>query len=181
MIAVLRIEIEDISPLIWRRISVRTSINLDKLHEVIQLTMGWHNSHLWMFTAHDRNYSILIPNDDMWNERISDATKTKLSALLTSGTGEINYVYDFGDNWQHRIIVESVKAAEAEKPYPQFVGGERRCPPKDCGGVPGYYDFLKKIASKQGKKRKAALDWYGGPYDPNDIDERQIAVALKRV
>jgi len=89
------------------------------------------------------------------------------------------YVYDFGDNWEHRIVVENVRPAEEKTSYPEFLGGERRCPPKDCGRIPGYYDFLDKIVSKQGKKRKAALDWYGGPYDPDDIDEQQIIINLR--
>jgi hypothetical protein len=91
---------------------------------------------------------------------------------------EINYVYDMGDNWQHRIIVEKLKPAESGARYPQFLGGERRCPPEDCGGHPGYRDFLDNIASKQSKKRKGALDWYGGPYDPDEIDEQRIITNL---
>ena len=100
--------------------------------------------------------------------------RPSLSALLNGGVREIGYVYDMGDNWQHRIIVEKLKAAEPGALYPQFLGGERRCPPEDCGGIPGYYEFLDNIASKQSKKRKAALDWYGGPYDPDEIGEQQI-------
>ena len=92
-----------------------------------------------------------------------------------------NYIYDIGDNWQHRIIVEKLKPADQGALYPHFLGGERRCPPEDCGGFPGYYNFLDNIASKQGKKRKAALDWYGRPYDPDEIDEQQIIIALKRI
>jgi hypothetical protein len=65
--------------------------------------------------------------------------------------------------------------------YPQFLGGERRCPPEDCGGVPGYYEFVGNIASKQTKKRKSTLDWYEGPYDPNEIDEEQVIVKLRRL
>ena len=94
---------------------------------------------------------------------------------------ELGYVYDFGDNWKHRIIVEAVKPAQSGSLYPQFLGGERRCPPEDCGGVPGYYDFLANIASKQDKKRKAAFHWYGGPYDPDDIDEQRLVIALKYI
>ncbi len=104
---------------------------------------------------------MLVPNNPDWNERIKDVAKTKLSALLAIGVREIGYVYDMGDNWQHRIIVEKLKAAEPGALYPQFLGGERRCPPEDCGGIPGYYEFLNNIASKQNKKRQAALDWYG--------------------
>ena len=82
---------------------------------------------------------------------------------------------------EHRIIVEKVKPAGQHTSYLEFLGGERRCPPEDCGGIPGYYDFLDKITAKQGKRRKAALDWYGGPYDPDDIDEQQIVMNLQSI
>ena len=180
-IAILRIELEDIDPLIWRRVAVHTSMNLKSVHGVIQAAMGWLDSHLWEFTANERKYGMLVPNDADWNERIKDAANTKLSAFLTVGVREIGYVYDMGDNWEHRIIVEKLKAAEPGALYPEFLGGERRCPPEDCGGIPGYYEFLKNIASKQNKKRKAALDWYGGPYDPDEIGEQRIIATLKRI
>jgi hypothetical protein len=180
-IAVLRIELEDIEPLIWRRVAVRTSMNLKAVHSVIQATMGWLDYHLWEFTANEHKYGMLIPNDPDWNARIDNAATTKLSALLTSGVKEISYVYDMGDNWKHRIIVEKLQSAEPGVLYPRFLGGERRCPPEDCGGHPGYYDFLDNIASQQSKKRKAALDWYGAPYDPDEIDEQQIVTTLNRI
>jgi len=143
--------------------------------------MGWLDCHLWELAANGRRYSMLVPNDADWKERIKDVAKTKLSALLASGVREIGYLYDMGDNWQHRIIVEKLKAAEPGALYPLYLGGERRCPPEDCGGIPGYYEFLNNIASKQNKKRQAALDWHGGPYDPDEIDEQQIITALNRL
>jgi hypothetical protein len=153
-ITILRIEIENIEPLIWRRVAVRSSMSLKVVHDVIQAAMGWLDYHMWEFAAGEEKYSMLIPNDRDWNERIKDAATTKLSALLTIGVREMGYVYDMGDNWQHRIIVEKLKAAEPGASYPQYLGGERRCPPEDCGGFPGYYDFLDNIASKQKKKRE---------------------------
>jgi Plasmid pRiA4b ORF-3-like protein len=156
-------------------------MTLKAVHSVIQAVMGWLDCHLWEFTANERKYSMLIRDDPDWNERIKNAATTKLSALQTTGIAEIGYVYDMGDNWQHRIIVEKLKAAEPGVLYPQLLGGERRCPPEDCGGFPGYYEFLDNIGSKQSKKRKAALDWYGGPYDPDDISEQQIITALGRI
>jgi Plasmid pRiA4b ORF-3-like protein len=180
-IAVLRIELEDIEPLIWRRVAVRSSMTLKAVHSVIQAVMGWRDCHLWEFTANERKYSMLIRDDPDWNERIKNAATTKLSALQTTGIAEIGYVYDMGDNWQHRIIVEKLKAAEPGVLYPQLLGGERRCPPEDCGGIPGYYEFLDDIAGKQGKKRKAALGWYGAPYDPDEIDGQKIVTALKQI
>ena len=180
-ITILRIELENIEPLIWRRVAVRTSINLKALHSVIQAAIGWLDYHLWEFAAGGRKYGMLIPNDPDWNERIRNAATTKLSALLNGGVREIGYIYDMGDNWQHLIIVEKLKAAETGALYPQFLGGERRCPPEDCGGIPGYYEFLENIASKQINERKAALDWYGGLYDPDEIGTRRITATLSRV
>ncbi len=150
------------------------------MHGVIQAAMGWLDYHLWEFETNGQKYGMRLPNDPDWNERINDAAKTKLSALLTIGVKEIGYVYDMGDHWRHRIIVEKLKAADSVL-YPQFLGGERRSPPEDCGGIPGYYEFLDNIASKPNKKRKAALDWYGGPYDPDDIGKQQINATLSRI
>ena len=82
-IAILRIELQGIEPLIWRRVAVRTSTNLKVLHSAIQAVMGWLDSHLWEFVANERKYDILIPNDPDWNGRIANAATTKLSALLT--------------------------------------------------------------------------------------------------
>jgi len=180
-IAKLRVELEGIQPLIWRRVAVPTSMKLNALHKVVQTAMGWLDRHLWMLTAGDRNYGIFIPGDDDWNARINDAETTTLAMILSGGLKEFGYVYDFGDNWEHRIIVENVKPAEQQTSYSEFLGGERRCPPEDCGGIPGYYDFLDKITAKQGKKRKTALDWYGGPYDPDGIDEQQIVMNLQLI
>jgi hypothetical protein len=180
-IAILRIELEDIEPLIWRRVAVRTSVNLKAVHSVIQAAMGWLDCHLWEFRGDERKYGMLIHDDPDWNERINNAATTKLSTVLATGVKEVSYVYDMGDNWQHRIIVEKLKAAEPGELYPLYLGGERRCPPEDCGGFPGYYKFLDNIGSKQSKKRKAALDWYGGPYDPDEIGEHQIITALSRI
>lgn len=147
-IAILRIELEGIEPLIWRRVGVRVSGNLQDLHRLIQAALGWIDCHLWQFRAGDRNYSMIIPDDLDWNSRITDAQTIQLHALLDAGVTQIGYIYDFGDNWEHRILVERIKAGEAGAVYPQYLGGERRCPPEDCGGIPGYYDFLDSIARK---------------------------------
>lgn len=180
-IAVLRIELEGIEPLIWRRVALLASMNLKDVHGVVQAVIGWLDCHLWQFETKGRKFGLLIPDDPGWNGRITDAATTTLASLLADGVSSMTYVYDMGDDWQHRIIVEKVASAAPGTQYPQFLGGERRCPPEDCGGVPGYYEFLRNIASKQSKKRKAALDWYGGSYDPEEIDKKRIEVSLGRL
>jgi hypothetical protein len=180
-IAILRIELEGIEPLIWRRVSVRTAESLTDLHYVIQGVMGWRNCHLWQFEVGERKYGMRMPDDPDWNDRIEDANATRLSTLLGSKVKQFGYVYDMGDYWEHRVIVERLTAPLSEVRYPQFLGGERRCPPEDCGGIPGYYEFLKNVTSKRKDKRAHALTWYGGPYDADDIGEQSIVAALRRV
>jgi Plasmid pRiA4b ORF-3-like protein len=180
-IAIVRIELEGIEPLIWRRVGVRTSMSLETLHGVIQAAMGWLNSHLWEIEAEEQKYGPRVPGEPDWNKRMQNAGAVTLSSLLARGVTELGYLYDMGDGWQHRVIIEKQRPSEAGVVYPQFLGGERRCPPEDCGGVPGYYEFLRNITSKQKAKRDHARVWYGGPFDANDIDETKIVGALKRI
>src|SRR3954451_19733130 len=125
-IATLRIEIKYIEPLIWRRVAVRTSMNLKALHTVIQATMGWLDCHLWEFTIGDSRYG--MPDPD--RPHVKNGATTRLATILASGTSEFLYVYDFGDNWEHRIVIETISIADSNANFPQFLGGERRCPPE---------------------------------------------------
>jgi hypothetical protein len=180
-VVVLRIELEGVEPLIWRRVGVDAAATLLDVHRVIQAAMGWLDSHLWELEADSRRYSMRVPSEPEWNERYEDAGRTKLAMLLESGVRRMSYVYDLGDYWEHALIVERVTAPLLNVTYPQFLGGERRCPPEDCGGVPGYHEFLENIASKQRRVRDEALRWYGGRYDPDDIDEQVVITALNRI
>jgi hypothetical protein len=180
-IAILRIELQGIEPLTWRRVGVSTTMSLMDLHRVIQELMGWLDSHLWDFEAAGRRYAMRLPSEPDWNERYEDAEAATLRALADTGVRRMNYVYDMGDYWEHAVIIERVTAPLPNVTYPQFLGGERRCPPEDCGGVPGYYEFLENIGSEDRAERKSALDWYGGPYDPNDIGEQKVISALRRI
>jgi hypothetical protein len=180
-VAVLRIELEGVEPLIWRRVAVRTTMTLADLHRVVQAAMGWLDCHLWTCETDGRKYGMHLPDDPEWNETVEDAKAITLRRVLESGARKLDYVYDMGDFWEHSIIVEKVSAPLSDVRYPEFLGGERRCPPEDCGGPYGYHEFLKKISSKQRRARGEALRWYGGPYDPDDIGERKIVDALGEI
>ena len=180
-IAILRIELQGIEPLTWRRVGVSTTMSLMDLHRVIQELMGWLDSHLWDFEAAGRRYAMRLPSEPDWNERYEDAEAATLRALADTGVRRMNYVYDMGDYWEHAVIIERVTAPLPNVTYPQFLGGERRCPPEDSGGAPGYYGFLENIGSEDRSERESALDWYGGPYDPNDIGEQEVISALRRI
>ena len=115
------------------------------------------------------------PEDASWGHKVYRASTTKLASLIEDGVTAFEYTYDMGDNWGHRVIVERVELGEPAKFYPDFRGGERRCPPEDCGSVPGYYAFLDAIAGPE------MLACYGRPYDLDNIDEAQIRATLKRI
>src|SRR4051794_34698452 len=152
-------------------------MNLKALHTVIQTTMGWLDCHLWEFTFGDTRYG--IPDGDRADsktEQRPDLQPSFRPARLIFSTSMILVI-----NWEHRIVVERISIAEADTKYPQFLGGERRCPPEDCGGPPGYFDFIENITSKRSKRAKETLEWYGGPYDPKDVDVEQVSITLGRM
>ena len=180
-IVLLRIELQGIEPLIWRRVAVNAGMSLTGLHSIIQAAMGWLDRHLWNFEAGGRKFGMHLPDDPDWNGRLENANAIILATLLHSGERQMQYVYDMGDFWEHSIIFEKVTGPSPEVIYPQFLGGERRCPPEDCGGPFGYGEFLHKISSRQRRIREGALEWYGGPYDPDDIGERRIIAHLGRI
>ena len=160
----------DIEPEIWRRVEVPLDMPLKGIHDVIQAAMGWQDYHMFEFRVGDKLYGLRYPDDDMFGRKIISAKTTKLSTLIARGVAEFEYVYDMGDDWQHRIVVEAVADADPNVGYPRFIDGARRCPPEDVGSVPGYYDFLKAVTNPRNRQHRQMLEWYGRPYDPNDID-----------
>ena len=184
-VAVLRVELADIEPLIWRRVAVKPATNLQTLHRIIQAAMGWHDCHLWEFIAADMTFGIPDPENDASGHKVRRASSATLARLIKNGITGFDYTYDMGDNWEHRVTIERLEPAEPGRDYPEFLGGGRRCPPEDCGGFSGYYDFLDAIAGPDkgtgSRRKKEMLTWYGGSYNPDDIGEKQIRAALKRI
>ncbi len=182
-IARLRISLHDTDPKIWRVVDVPLTASLKMLHDVIQAAMGWQDYHLWEFEAGDRRYG--LPDPEWRDDELAAAKNVKLGILIDRGVREITYTYDMGDNWEHSIAVEAVLPGETDTKYPRFIDGARRCPPEDVGGVPGYQNFLEAIADPDHEEHGELRQWYGGPYDPDDIDElitkrRVAAIAIRR-
>ena len=178
-IATVRIELEGSDPLIWRQVEVPTSVTLRKLHDIIQATMGWFDYHLWEFTIAERRYG-LTSDGDWGAEPCADARKFRLRDLLLQPTVTGSYVYDFGDNWEHRLTITDVRTGDATLSYPRYVGGEQNGPPEDCGGIPGFYETLDAAADPEHENHDEAKLWLED-YDPNEIDELPIKYALSRI
>ncbi|UPT75618.1 MAG: plasmid pRiA4b ORF-3 family protein [Elusimicrobiota bacterium] len=168
----LLIVLQDIKPLIGRRVLVPSSITFAKLHKVIQIAMGWKDCHLHQFTS-DSAGPMKAKHEKFL--RLSDVAKTK-------GPGSsFYYEYDTGDNWIHLVVLEQVIDSA---PYPAFfdcLSGERACPPEDCGGPGGYADLLSILADPNHPEHKDRLDWVGGKFDPEKFDRAPISKKLKRL
>src|SRR5437588_337954 len=111
MLSVLRIELIDIDPLIWRRVAVKTATDLQTLHRIIQAVMGWLDYHLWEFTADNKTYGEPGPEDAAWEHKVYRASSATLARLIEGGVTVFDYTYDMGDNWEHRITIERVAKA----------------------------------------------------------------------
>lgn len=178
-IATVRIELRDTDPVIWRQVEVPTSITLKVLHDIVQIVMGWFDYHLWEFTIAKRRYG--LPMDEDWGTvpRI-EATKVRLRDVLKPRKTVIDYLYDFGDSWEHRLAITDIRQGEPGITYPRYVGGEWNAPPEDCGGIPGFYETLDAIADPNHPNHAEAKEWFD-EYDPHLIDELPIKYALSRI
>ena len=143
-------------PPVWRRLLVKSTMRLDRLHEVIQVAMGWQDYHLHAFEAGGVEYG---PPDSELGHR--DERKISIGALLHDGGDRLRYVYDFGDHWRHELVVEQVLAAEPGASYPVCLTGKGRCPPEDCGGVLGYADLREVLADAGHDEHADMLEWLG--------------------
>ena len=180
-IARIRIELEHIAPLIWRRVDVSLTTNLRALHEIIQAVMPWENYHLYQFAVGERVYGEPDPEDAVWGRKIYQAKGMRLGTLVDRGVTELLYTYDFGDDWQHRVILEEVIEATAGTDYPLFIDGERTAPPEDVGGPPGFMDFVEAMAKTRHPQRKDLVRWYGGPFNPVDFGAEQVAESIRQI
>ncbi len=180
-VARLRIELHEIEPKVWRRVDVPLSSTLLALHDIIQVTFGWMSSHLFEFEVGDRVYADPMLEDDLFGQQVYKATGIRLKTLVERKAERFLYVYDLGDSWRHDISIESVRDGEADVDYPAFVGGERRGPPEDVGGVVGFMEFLEAALDPLHEEHQAMVRWYGKPFDPLDIDESGIRLMLSSI
>ncbi|MGV7244270.1 plasmid pRiA4b ORF-3 family protein [Caballeronia sp. M23-90] len=165
----IKLSLREIKPEIWRRIEVASTITLADLHKVIQAAMGWMDSHLHDFDLGDVRYGMV---QDDFDDGMADETGVRLDTVCQPGARFI-YNYDFGDGWEHLVVIEKAVAIEPGTRYPRCTAGRNACPPEDCGGPWGYADMLKTLAGKRNAERAELIEWLGGEFDPRDFDLAQ--------
>lgn len=180
-IARIRITLEDMKPAIWRRVELPVTNSLKTLHLAVQACMLFENYHLFQFDIGDAAYGIRFDDDDAFMVRTRDAANMRISKLVERNVTSFTYTYDFGDDWRHRVEIEEVTSAIPGIDYPRFVDGERRAPPEDVGGTPGFEEFLNAMAKPRHPERKSMIEWYGRPFDPADISPDEISARMAKL
>jgi hypothetical protein len=175
----LLLTLQDVRPLVWRRLLVPESLTLAKLDRVIQSAMGWTNSHLHEFRIGGLCYGVPDPDWDDEVPILSDR-RFRLGQVLEDGVSEFIYLYDFGDGWTHRVVVERVLPFDPEMTgWPMCLGGANSCPPEDVGGTSGYEEFLQAIRDVDHPEHPDMWRWNGGPFDPTSFDMNAVNQAIR--
>jgi hypothetical protein len=167
----LKVTLRGSRPPIWRRIEVATDTTLFELHRVIQRAMGWTDSHLHQFWKGRNCYG---SPDPMFGIQRESERQTRLYEVLTRLKDRIVYEYDFGDSWEHDVVLEAFGPSTVAPPV--VLEGRGACPPEDVGGVPGYYAYLEAVQDPSHPHHREMVAW-GGPFDPEAFD---VASANKR-
>jgi Plasmid pRiA4b ORF-3-like protein len=141
-------------PPVWRRVLVPGEIRLDQLHGVIQVAMGWSDCHMHVFSTDAGDYGVSDPELGFLDERCMT-----LSQLLSEPGDRLRYTYDFGDAWEHEIMLEKVLGAHPEQLYPSCVAGKGACPPEDCGNAWGYARLQEVLADPADEEHASMLEW----------------------
>ena len=177
-----KITLIDINPKIWRWIQVPEDYSFYELHEAIQAAMGWDDCHLHKF-------EILSPKNDMiesigtvdnsnWSLDIEplDESNIKISQYFLMDNRRAIYEYDFGDNWEHEILLEKILQAQKGDNYPKCIDGENACPPEDCGGVWGYKILLESLNNPKHQEYSLNKEWFSldKEFDPEKFDANAV-------
>lgn len=174
----LKVTLTGSKPSIWRRILVPDSVTLYELHIILQISMGWTDSHLHEFKINGDIYGDL-ENNEFGDLEIYDEEISQLNQCGLKDKKSFKYLYDFGDGWDHTILVEKIMPAEKGTRYPFCEAGKCACPPEDVGGLGGYSHFLQSIADPSDEEHEEYLVWIGGGFDPKHFDENEVSEQLR--
>src|SRR5659263_467894 len=153
-------------PPIWRRFLVHSDVMLYELHRILQVVMGWTDSHLHQYRIRNTYYG---EPDDEFGMRRQNEKKVRLNDLLRKPKDRMVYEYDFGDGWEHDLVLEGIDIVRDGEKYPIVLKGKGACPPEDVGGIYGYYHFLEAVKDPNHPEHKDFIEW-GEDFDPNEFD-----------
>jgi hypothetical protein len=163
----LKVTLLGTKPPIWRRLLVPADLTLAQLHDVLQAAMGWQDCHLHEFSVGGRHFGRPDPEDRLMGmPPVENERTVRLSRVLTRVGAKAIYTYDFGDSWEHGIVLEKRLGYDPTIAYPLCTGGKLACPPEDCGGIGGFYHLLDVLSDPTHEEHDELHDWVGDDYDP---------------
>jgi len=160
----IKVTLKGIRPPIWRRFLTFSSVKLPEFHNILQVIMGWEDNHLHAFVSDSVIYK--IPDPSMGFDYGKDETQVRLTSLLKREGDKLLYEYDFGDGWEHDVVLEKILPFTAGQPLPFCVKGKRACPPEDCGGIWGYRDLLLIMQDPEHEEHQNLSEWLPENFDP---------------
>jgi hypothetical protein len=168
-----------IRPPIWRSVVVPDNFTLGQLHDVIQVTMGWYDCHMHAFRVPRRGFGPPLREFGSGLDGAENENTIFVGAVLIRKGQKLLYEYDFGDGWEHEVVVEKILPIDPQGKYPVCLAGARACPPEDCGSFPGYCDILEALkAPRKTEEQKELLEWLEGGYDPERFDLETVNTRL---
>jgi len=169
----LKVTLRDSDPEIWRQIEVASTSTLAQLHRVLQVAMGWTDSHLHQYWQGDRCFGMADPELGLEGE---DDRKVRLDTLFRQPGDQLVYEYDFGDGWEHDIVLEGVGPVTGDEP--RVCNGRGTCPPEDVGGISGFEEFRAALANPRHERHREFMDWHG-PFTPDAFSVEAANRALR--
>jgi hypothetical protein len=180
----LKVVLNATKPIIWRRLQVPANANLGWLHAVLQVAMGWTNSHLHQFHVGELLYSDprQVSPEFEDDPQVLDENQAALRQVVPRQKDFLVYEYDFGDSWYHQITVEKILGPyAAASSLAVCLDGARACPPEDCGGTSGYDDLLRILRNPKHEEHQSMKEWLGRPFDPQAFDAETVNTYLKKL
>ena len=175
-----KITLRESAPKVWRRFKVSDQYRMDRFHQVIQIVMGWQNSHLHEFLRVEDDERIGMVLDDIPDarEEIRDETEIYLKELELEEGDKFIYLYDLGDDWHHLLKVEKIEERDIDLPV--CIEGDGACPPEDVGGIGGYKGFLNILEDPEHDEYQQWSDWAGADFDPLQFSVEEVNEELER-
>lgn len=174
----LRVELERTEPVVWRQLVAPETLTFYELHHAIQIAFGWRNYHLYSFNMDDQ----AIGNPDLVEDEEIINDKTIFINQVFQKKGDVlQYEYDFGDGWMHKITVEAINPNDAEIKNTVCIDGRMACPPEDCGGIPGYENLKEAMKDKKHPEHDDLIMWLGKSFDPEEFYLQKVNKELKKI
>ena len=181
----IKVVLNTIKPPVWRRLVVDSRMTMDALHDAIQISMGWEGSHLHQFIDRDDVIYNLQDDEDFmmdFGDAAVDESLVLINEVLKQEKDWIKYEYDFGDGWEHKVILEK-KLAHKKGQFPVVcIKGRRSCPPEDCGGPWRYQHMLEQLATPDDKEEyEELLEWLDEDFDAEHFDVNEVNAVLQEI